>query len=54
MSQDLRRKLDQITDILWAGGVTNRVAYIEQISYLISLKLLALPEIVWILPRYSV
>ena len=40
MNQDLRRKLDRITDILWAGGVTNPVTYIEQISYLIYLKLL--------------
>ncbi len=40
MNQGLRRKLDRITDILWAGGVTNPVTYIEQISYLIYLKLL--------------
>lgn len=40
MNQDLRRKLSRITDILWAGGVTNPVTYIEQISYLIYLKLL--------------
>lgn len=40
MNQDLRRKLRHITDILWAGGVTNPVTYIEQISYLIYLKLL--------------
>ncbi len=40
MNQDLRRKLDRITDTLWAGGVTNPVTYIEQISYLIYLKLL--------------
>jgi type I restriction enzyme M protein len=40
MNQDLRRKLDHITDVLWAGGVTNPVTYIEQISYLIYLKLL--------------
>jgi len=40
MNNDLRRKLDHITDILWAGGVTNPVTYIEQISYLIYLKLL--------------
>jgi len=38
--QDIRRKLDRITDILWAGGVTNPVTYIEQLSYLIYLKLL--------------
>jgi type I restriction enzyme M protein len=40
MNHDLRRKLNHITDILWAGGVTNPVTYIEQISYLIYLKLL--------------
>jgi type I restriction enzyme M protein len=40
MDQSLRRKLDHITDTLWAGGVTNPVTYIEQISYLIYLKLL--------------
>jgi type I restriction enzyme M protein len=40
MNQELRRKLDRITDILWSGGVTNPVTYIEQISYLIYLKLL--------------
>lgn len=40
MNQELRRKLDHITDTLWAGGVTNPVTYIEQISYLIFLKLL--------------
>lgn len=40
MNQELRRKLDRITDILWAGGVTNPVTYIEQISYLVYLKLL--------------
>ena len=40
MDQGLRRKFDRITDILWAVGVTNPVTYIEQISYLIYLKLL--------------
>ena len=40
MNQEIRRKLSHITDILWAGGVTNPVTYIEQLSYLIYLKLL--------------
>src|SRR5581483_8745276 len=40
MHPDIRRKLKRITDTLWAGGVTNPVTYIEQISYLIFLKLL--------------
>jgi len=40
LNQEIRRKLSHITDILWAGGVTNPVTYIEQLSYLIYLKLL--------------
>ncbi len=40
MNQEIRRILRRITDILWAGGVTNPVTYIEQISYLIYLKML--------------
>ncbi len=40
MNSDIRRKLSHITDVLWAGGVTNPISYIEQISYLIFLKLL--------------
>lgn len=40
MNSDIRRKLSHITDVLWAGGVTNPISYIEQISYLIYLKLL--------------
>lgn len=40
MNADIRRRLDHITDTLWAGGVTNPVTYIEQISYLIFLRLL--------------
>ncbi|MFH1680172.1 MAG: class I SAM-dependent DNA methyltransferase [Candidatus Eisenbacteria bacterium] len=40
MNQDLRRKMRRITDILWAGGVSNPITYIEQLSYLIYLKLL--------------
>ena len=40
MNQDLRRKLKRITATLWAGGVTSPVTYVEQISYLIYLKLL--------------
>lgn len=40
MSPEIRRKLEHMTDTLWAGGVTNPVTYIEQLSYLIFLKLL--------------
>lgn len=40
MNQDLRRRLDRITNILFAGGVNNPITYIEQISYFIYLKLL--------------
>ena len=40
MNNHLRRRLDHIIGALWASGVTNPVTYIEQISYLIFLKLL--------------
>ncbi len=40
MNLELRRKLDRITNTLFAGGVSYPVTYIEQISYLIFLKLL--------------
>jgi type I restriction enzyme M protein len=40
LNNELRRKLGRITDILWAGGVTNPVTYIEQLSYLIYMKML--------------
>ena len=38
MNRELISKIKKITDILWAGGVTNPITYIEQISYLIYLK----------------
>lgn len=40
MSPDLRSRLDRITNLLFSGGVNNPITYIEQISYLIYLKLL--------------
>lgn len=40
MSPDLRQKLDRVTNILFAGGVSNPITYIEQLSYLIFLKML--------------
>jgi type I restriction enzyme M protein len=45
MSPDLRKKIDRILDTLWAGGVTNPVTYIEQLSYLLYLKLLDEEEV---------
>lgn len=45
MNQEIRQKLTRITNILWAGGVVNPVTYIEQISYLIYLKLLDEEEV---------
>src|SRR5713101_2279986 len=40
MNRELCGRLDRIIDRLWAGGVTDPVTYIEQLSYLIYLKLL--------------
>jgi len=40
LSSGLRQKVDQLMDILWAGGVNNPMDSIEQISYLLFLRLL--------------
>src|SRR5690242_1085691 len=40
-SAGLRQKVDQLMDILWAGGVNNPMDSIEQISYLLFLRLLS-------------
>ena len=40
MNQEIRSKLDRICDTLWSGGLSVPVLFIEQISYLIYLKLL--------------
>jgi type I restriction enzyme M protein len=37
-NSDLRQKVDQLMDELWAGGVNNPMTSIEQISYLMFLK----------------
>ncbi len=37
----LRQKVDQLMDVLWAGGVNNPMDSIEQLSYLIFLRLLS-------------
>jgi len=39
-SSGLRQRVDQLMDILWAGGVNNPMDSIEQLSYLIFLRLL--------------
>ncbi len=39
-SSGLRQKVDQLMDILWSGGVNNPMDSIEQLSYLIFLRLL--------------
>ncbi|MCL5996891.1 MAG: type I restriction-modification system subunit M [Chloroflexi bacterium] len=40
-SSGVRQKVDQLMDILWAGGVNNPMDSIEQLSYLIFLRLLS-------------
>jgi type I restriction enzyme M protein len=37
----LRQKVDQLMDILWSGGVNNPMDSIEQLSYLIFLRLMS-------------
>jgi len=38
VNSDLKQKVDQLMDELWAGGVNNPMTAIEQISYLMFLK----------------
>lgn len=40
-SSGLRQKVDQLMDILWAGGVNNPMDSIEQLSYILFLRLLS-------------
>jgi type I restriction enzyme M protein len=40
-SSGLRQKVDQLMDILWSGGLNNPMDSIEQLSYLIFLRLLS-------------
>ncbi len=40
-SSGLRQKVDQLMDVLWSGGVNNPMTSIEQISYLLFLRLLS-------------
>ncbi len=39
-SSGIRQRVDQLMDILWAGGVNNPMDSIEQISYLLFIRLL--------------
>ncbi len=39
-SSGLRQEIDHLMDILWSGGVNNPMDSIEQLSYLIFLRLL--------------
>jgi type I restriction enzyme M protein len=40
MNSEIRQKLDKITDVMWSGGLANPITYVEQLSYLLYLKLL--------------
>ena len=40
-SSGLRQKVDQLMNVLWSGGVNNPMDSIEQISYLLFLRLLS-------------
>ncbi len=40
MNSEIRQKLDKITSVMWSGGLANPITYVEQLSYLLYLKLL--------------
>ena len=37
---ELKSKIDSIWDVIWTGGITNPISAIEQITYLMFIKLL--------------
>ena len=37
---DLRNKVDSIWNTIWTGGITNPITAVEQITYLMFIKLL--------------
>ena len=39
LSEDLKKSIDRIWDTLWAGGLTNPLTDVEQITYLLFMKL---------------
>ena len=53
-SSGLRQKVDQLMNILWAGGVNNPMDSIEQISYLLFLRLLTEKDDVLATPRQEI
>lgn len=40
MNSEIRQKLDKVTNIMFSGGLANPITYVEQLSYLLYLKLL--------------
>ena len=40
LTDDIKRSIDKIWDTLWAGGLTNPLTDVEQITYLLFMKLL--------------
>ena len=40
ISDDLKKSIDRIWDTLWAGGLTNPLTDVEQITYLLFMKLI--------------
>jgi HsdM N-terminal domain len=40
MTSEIRQKRDKITHVMWSGGLANPITYVEQLSYLLYLKLL--------------
>ena len=48
---DLRNKVDSIWNTIWTGGITNPITAVEQITYLMFIKLLDDIEKVRTLPQ---
>lgn len=48
---DLRNKVDSIWNTIWTGGITNPITAVEQITYLMFIKLLDDIEKIQTLPQ---
>ena len=44
---ELKNKIDGIWDIFWSSGMTNPLTVIEQITYLMFIKILDDNEVIW-------
>ena len=50
---ELRNKVDQIWQTIWTGGITSPITVLEQITYLMFMKLLNILHIAYCQKKFS-